>query len=305
MVRMTAVLVSMACLIPLTCGSVYAQAPPFDPVTFNVDGGGVHQSEADLKDGGGSFDVDRWFLSAGINYAWNFRSSIGLSVGGGRSIYTFDPEGAFGGGDPWSTAEDFRISAPIRFKVTERAVGFVIPTMRVNREKGADTGDSTTYGLFAAVAWRLSEDLTIGPGIGVFSRLEDSTRVFPVLAIDWNISDRWNLSTGSGLAASVGPGLTLGYKVSPHWTIGLSGRYEDVEFRLNEDGPAPEGIGRDQSFPLIVSGIVEPNDKTSFTLFAGAELGGTLKLKNALGVTVDETDYDPALIIGATFAVQF
>ena len=66
-----------------------------------------------------------------------------------------------------------------------------------------------------------------------------------------------------------------------------------------------EGIGRDQSFPLIVSGVLKPNPKTSLSLFAGLELGGELRLKNALGEIVSESSYDPAVIIGATFSLQF
>jgi hypothetical protein len=201
--------------------------------------------------------------------------------------------------------EDFRVSAPVRFKVGEKGVAFLIPTVRFNKENGADTGDSVTYGLFAAVAWRLNEDLTIGPGIGVFSRLEDSARIFPVLAIDWNITDHWNLSTGSGLGSSVGPGLSLSYKFNEHWKLALAGRYESEEFRLDDKGSAPGGVGRDQSFPLIISGILEPNKKLSFSLFAGMEFGGELKLKDTFGETIDKTKYDPALIIGASFAVQF
>jgi len=305
MVRLTAALSVVASLFLLPASTVEAQAPQEGPVSFSIDGGAAHQSEADLKDGGGGFEVDRWFVSAGINYAWDVRNSIGFTVGGGRSKYIFDPESGFGDGDPWGKVEDFRLSATARFRISETGTAIIIPTVRFNGENGADSGDSRTYGLFAAVAWRVNDGLTIGPGIGVFSRLEDGTRAFPVLVIDWDISERWNLSTGRGLAASQGPGLTLSYEASTHWTVALSGRYEDLEFRLDEEGPAPGGVGRDQSFPLVVSGIIRPNPKTSLALFAGLELGGKLKLKNSLDEIVHESSYDPAAIIGATFEFRF
>jgi len=305
MVRFKVALACLAGICIFPGGNLLAQAPATDPVTFSVDGGGVHQDTTDLKDGGGSFDVDRWFVSTGFTYAWDPRTSVGLTVGGGRSSYTFAADTGFGGGDPWENAEDFRVSTPIRFGFGEKGVAFLIPTVRFNKENGADTGDSVTYGLFAAMAWRIDENLTIGPGIGVFSRLEDSARIFPVLAIDWSITDHWNLSTGSGLGSSVGPGLTLSYKFNEHWKLGLAGRYESDEFRLDNEGPAPGGVGRDQSFPLVITGTLEPTRKIRFSLFAGAELGGELKLKDTFGVTVDESQYDPALIIGAAFAVDF
>jgi len=305
MVRFAPVAACLASSLLFCSTGLFAQDPPFDPFTFNVEGGGVHQSPSDMSDGGGSFDVDRWFLTAGATHTWESRNSIGFYVGGGRSSYTFDEETGFGGGAPWDSVEDFRLTAMSRFRVGERGIAFVVPTVRFNKERGADTGDSATYGLYLAMAWRLSPDLLIGPGVGVFSRLEDSARIFPLLAIDWNITDHWNLSTGSGLASSVGPGLVLSYKFNEHWKLGFGGRYESVEFRLDDEGADPGGVGRDQSFPLVVSGILEPNDKIRFSLFAGAELAGELKLKDSFGVTTDVTDYDPALIIGGTFSIDF
>jgi hypothetical protein len=155
------------------------------------------------------------------------------------------------------------------------------------------------------VTWRLNDDLTIGPGIGVFSRLESGTKAFPILAIDWNINERWNLSTGRGLAASVVPGLSLNYKINDDWSLGLSGRYEDVEFRLNEEGVAPGGIGRDQSIPLIFAAGLTPNKKLSLSVFAGLEFAGKLKLKDSAGVVLEESKYDLALLAGATFEFRF
>jgi len=294
----------MAVLTLLMAGIVEAQSLQTGPVKFSVDGGAAHQSESDLKDADGAFALDRWYVSAGVDYAWSARNSIGLTAGGGRTIYEFTQDSSFGGGEPWGKIEDYRISLTARFKISDRGTAFVIPTVRFNREKGADTGDSRSWGLFLAAAWRIRQGLTIGPGIGVFAKLDDGNRVFPVLAIDWDINEQWNLGTGRGLAASQGPGLTLSYKLSQRWRLGLSGRYEDLEFRLDDEGVAPGGIGRDQSFPLVFSGRFDASPKASFSLFAGVELGGELKLKNALGDVVDESKYDPALIIGATLTLQ-
>ena len=150
-----------------------------------------------------------------------------------------------------------------------------------------------------------SPDLTIGPGIGVFSRLENGTRVFPILAIDWNITEKWSLSTGRGLAASQGPGLTLSYSFNEQWYLGLSGRYEKNEFRLRRDGAVPNGVGQDRSFPLVLSGNWQPNRNIRLNLFAGMEFAGRLKLKDEFGDTLAESDYDTAAIFGGTFEVRF
>lgn len=274
-------------------------------VAFNFDGAGVHQSETDLSDGGGDFSVDGWFVRLGMDYGWTERDSIGISVGTGESTYEFGDFTGFGGGDPWDSVEESRVSVTWRFGFGEKGSFILVPTARFNSEKDAGSGDSSTYGVYAAAVWQVNPDLAIGPGIGVFSRLENDTRFFPILAIEWDINDRWFLSTGRGLAATQGPGLTLGYKLNEDWSLGLAGRYEDVEFRLDKEGPAAGGVGRDQSFPLVFFGTLEPNKTLKLSVFAGIELNGTLKLKNSTGDTVDKSSYDPAPVFGAVFNVRF
>jgi hypothetical protein len=306
MIRNNTILTTIGLLGLLCALPAQAQRPPqTGPWSFTIDGGAVHQAEADLKDSTGEFSADRWFLSAGVNYSWSKTSSVGASIGGGKSSYDFTDLTGFGNGEPWSTIEDSRLSLSTRFAVGEKGMAIIIPTVRFNGEKGTSNSDSRTWGLFGAVFWRLSETLTLGPGIGVFSRLEDGTKVFPFLAIDWNINDRWSLSTGRGLASSQGPGLTLSYKLNDDWSFGLAGRYEDVEFRLDDKGVAPGGLGRDQSFPLILNAELTPNPKMKFSFFAGMEFGGKLKLKNALDIVVEESKYDPAPIFGGTFEFRF
>jgi len=283
---------------------VAAQPQQKGPWFFNIDGGGVHQSKADLNDIEGNFSKDRWFVSAGVDYAWSQRDSIGISVGGGQYNYDFNDEKDSNGIDPWNKINDTRVTMTGRFGFGETGSIFIIPTLRFNGEKGASGSDST-WGIFAAATWRVKENLTIGPGIGIFSRLESGTKFFPVLAIDWDISERWNLSTGRGLASSQGPGLTLSYKLNDDWSFGLTGRHENAEFRLDNEGPAAGGVGRDQSTPLVFTASLTPNKKLNFSVFTGLEFGGKLKLKDSMNVLVEESDYDTALLFGATFDVRF
>ena len=305
MTRRTTVVTIITLFLMLCTMPVVAQEQQHGPFYFKVDGGGVHQSEADLTDSTGGFSADRWFVSAGMDYVWDRRTSLGFTVGGGKASYEFTDLTGFGGGDPWDKVEEARISLTWRFGFGETGSMIIVPTARIYGESGASAGDSSTYGLYAAAAWRINENLTIGPGFGVFSRLEDGTRIFPILAIDWDISERWNLSTGRGLAASLGPGLYLSYELNDDWSLGVAGRYEDIEFRLDDEGVAPGGVGRDQSMPLVFMATLEPSRKFSLSVFAGVEVNGELKLKDALGDVVEETSYDPAPVFGATFDVRF
>jgi len=87
--------------------------------------------------------------------------------------------------------------------------------------------------------------------------------------------------------------------------MGLAGRYERIEFRLNEEGATPGGVGEDRSFPLVLTANWQPNPIVGLNLFAGIELGGKLKLKNEFDELLAESDYDPAAIFGGTFELRF
>lgn len=289
----------------LTVSNATSAQPAPEGWFWTVDGLYAAQGDADIGDGGGEFSLQRVYLGASLDYLWNPRTALGVSVGGGLSRYDFSGESGLAPGEPWEDIEDWRVSLVSRFAITDQVSGLIIPSYRVNRESGASTSGADTWGLLAGVSWRLRPGLTLGPGIGVFERLEESTAVFPILVIDWDITERWNLSTGRGLAASQGPGLTLGYTVNDDWTVNLVGRYEQIDFRLDNEGPAPGGIGRDEVVPLVLGAEWSPNPGTRLSFFVGGEFGGTLELADRFGNVIAESDYDTALIGGASFSLRF
>lgn len=77
-----------------------------------------------------------------------------------------------------------------------------------------DTKKAMIGGLMTGFSYRFSDRLTIGPGIGVFNQIEDDATVVPILLIDWKITDRLSFGTGSGFAATLGPGVGLNYRLS-------------------------------------------------------------------------------------------
>ena len=289
---------------PVLTALLFATGSPAaseSPWVWTVDAATVHQGNVDFEQEDGAFSFDRWYLSAGVDYLWDRRTSLGFAMGGGRSNYDFDlPSGT----EPWDEIEDLRFSLAARFPINDRATALIRPSYRINREQGASTGASGTYGLLAGVSWRLNDRLTIGPGLAVIEQLEESANVFPIVLIDWQINERWSLSTGRGVAASEGPGLTLARTLNDDWSLKLSARYEDIDFRLNDSGAAPGGVGRDRAVPLFLAADWNPNPGLSLSLFAGAEFAGALILDDADGRRVSRADYETAYLLGATLRVR-
>ncbi len=279
---------------------------------YQFEAGAIFGQQAAM-DAGGDVAVDVWSSRLGARYAWTNGLSAGLSVGYGEQRYRFDTEpgapggtaSAFSGAAPWSHIRNVRVSAPVFWRPNERWNLFAIPTMRWNAEQGASLDDGRIGGLLTAASYRVNDRLSIGPGFGVFSELEDQTSWFPILAIDWRITDALTLSTGRGFAASRGPGLDLGWKVNERWTFSLGGRYEKERFRLDQRGVAPNGIGETMATSLYLIATRRLGYIGSLSAIAGVDLNGSLRLEDADGDLLDRTDYDPAPYFGATAKLRF
>ncbi|MEE4377615.1 MAG: DUF6268 family outer membrane beta-barrel protein [Candidatus Competibacteraceae bacterium] len=268
-----------------------------------VRGGYVHQFDTDL-DNGGSFDVDRFFIQGGLSYSMGPQRRISLAISGGRDQYDFS--GDFGlTAEPWDRVDRFGISTPVTWALDQQWTLFAIPTVRFYGESGASSSDSVTGGALAGFSYRISDNLTIGPGIGVLSQLEDSTSVFPILIVDWKITDRLSLSTGQGLGATQGPGLNLNYRFSDTWSFGLGGRYESLRFRLDDQGVAPDGVGEDRSIPIYLSATFNRGRDLQISVIGGAELNGELRIDDDNGRSIAKEDYETAPFLGATLNIRF
>jgi len=267
-------------------------------------GGYVHQLDADIDDGG-SFSVNRFFIQAGPTYTTENATSISLAVGYSFDGYNFSGKSGFGGRKPWEDINSLRLSIPVRWKMSQKWTGFISPTVRSTGEKGADFNEAITGGGFAGFSYFFSDRLSIGPGIGVLTQLEDSTRVIPILVINWKITDTLSLNTGRGIGATLGPGLTLDWRPSRTWSFSLGGRYESLRFRLDEGGVVPNGIGDDRAFPIFAGVGYSFTPMIRISFIGGVEVGGELRLEDEDGRSIIEENHDPAGFVGFAFNARF
>jgi hypothetical protein len=274
------------------------------PWVWGIAGGALHQADTDLKDSDGSFSVNRGFVQLNAGYAWDRRNTLSLSGGWGSSNYVFDDASRIEGVRPWGRIEDYRISLPIRFNVGEKADFIVIPSVRSYAEDGASLSDGQTEGVIAGMGWKFSDALTIGPGFGWYSELGGGSNAFPIVVVDWQITDRLSLQTGRGLAASQGPGFTLAYALNDRWKLSALARFEKIRFALDE-GVRGAAFGEDRSAPLLLSLDYTPWPMTSASVFVGAELNGELSLESDRGREIASSEYETAPLIGFSLQSRF
>jgi hypothetical protein len=263
------------------------------------------QFDSDLDSGGG-FRADRAYTAVNLSYAFEKKRTVSFSLGYGFGGYDFYGQSGLAGLTPWKNIHSTSLSMPVRWTLDdERWTLFAVPTLRSSAEEGASFSSSIHGGGFLGLSYYIDEHLTIGSGIGVLSQIEDNPRVFPVLLIDWKISETLSLGTGRGEGATLGPGLFLTWQPDIRWSLSIGGRYEKFRFRLDDEGTAPRGVGEDRTFPLLISATCNLSRQAQINLSGGLLLGGRLRLEDEEGHEIDEQDYDPAPFFGATFRYRF
>lgn len=299
--------VAFVALFALFSSAAFAQGTRQvdDQWVWSAAGGAVHQFSANLSDGSGDLSITRGFLSAGLGYAWSRDTSVSVSFGIGTSDYDFSSGTLIDGYKPWGRIRDYRLSVPVRFAPTEKMSVIVIPSLRTHAESGASLRDGRTEGVLGGFSWKFSDTLSIGPGFGWFSDVGDENNVFPILLVDWKITESLSLSTGRGLAASQGPGLSFNYELNQNWTLGLTARYEKTRFSLKEREDRSAGVGEDSSTPLYIVASYSPWPMTSMTALAGVDIGGNMSLEDGNGQRIAKTDLDTAMVFGFTFQSRF
>ena len=247
------------------------------------------QGNADI-DSGGEFSVNRGVVQLNSSRRVSNRLFTGLTLGYEEDDYNFSASSS----QPWNDIRTLQFGLSLRYLASEKWALFGLPLLRYSTEKGEDLSKGREYGLLAGASYRFSEKLTLGPGFGVISGIGGEEDFFPILLVNWNITDTLSLETGRGIAASRGPGLSLKWKPARQWELGIAARYEKSRFRLATDN----NIGEDKSVPVLLTASWKQSKQFSVTAFTGIETSGKLSLENSDGNRIESLSYDTAPLAG-------
>jgi hypothetical protein len=275
------------------------RGPPTGWGTF-FKGGSVHQFESE-SEGNGNFSLNRYYIEGGLAYLFRADRMVSFSAGYGQDDYSFKDLTTA----PWNNIDNFRLGVFSRWASDNGWTSFGAGSVRAYGEPDADLSDALTGALFGGASYRFNDRLSLGPGLGIVGQLEDNPTVFPIIVVDWSITDRLNLSTGGGMAATAGPGLSLSYKLTKHWNVGITGRYEKKRFRLDDGGIAPDGVGEDRNIPLVgaLSYVLYPGAQVS--VLTGLNFDGKLKAENENGGVLFNSTYGNTWLAGLTAQIRF
>lgn len=272
-------------------------------LSFTVSAGAESSLEADVQ-GGGALDVFRMRFGVTGKSELTRDLDLAVSVGYGLDLYDFSGTTRLGGVDPWENIHTLSIAALLSLDLNDDWTVFGGPVVQFAREDNVGLDDSFIGGAVVGATYKVSSALTVGGGIGVVTQIEDDARLFPVIVLDWEISDTLRLTSQTSGAAGRS-GLELVYDLGNDWETAIGGSYDFRRFRLDDEGIAPEGVGEETRIPIRARLSYRAGDHFVIDLYAGIAMSSELVLEDADGVLLGREDVDPAGLFGLTFTISF
>ena len=273
-------------------------------ITFDPQYAHVFNSEVD--DNQGEFNLDRLRLRLQGRTVLNDTWELGYGFKYQFDGFGFAETGTFGASpSPWTDIHtvQFHVGATVKF--TEQWRGFGGGQFRFARETGAGWSDSFEGGGAFGASYSFSRTLTLGGGLGVETQLEDGLLFYPVIVIDWQIADRWLLTTRMSTGWADQTGIQLVYDWTETLDVSVGVAYDYQRFRLNDDGPSPGGVGLFTATPVYAMLTWIPSSSVHLSVFAGANTMGELELRNSSGNSISKKNYGLGFLFGAQASVTF
>jgi hypothetical protein len=293
----------MACL---ACAAAAQTGPPAGrgapgPVGATVTAGAFGILRAGL-DGGGRMGFTLQDVAAAVMVRPTGSLAAGVAAEVDRIRFDFDGSALSDAGEPWEDVTILSLALPLSVQAWGGDLR-VAPSVRWAQEDGASAGSARVVGGILSYTRERPGGLTLGLGAAVFSGLEDVWG-FPFVAVRWQISDSLRLSNPSPLGPATPAGLELSWRFASRWELGTGACYRSERFRLDGDGPAPEGIGEWTGMPAWVR-LAHRLGPLQVSAFVGAVFAGRLQVEDRDGARIGSERIDPAPLTGLAASVRF
>jgi len=269
--------------------------------SFSIEGGWIWQLRTDLTDtAAGRFTHDRGHLR--VRGRIPLRDDLELLLAARQQRDNFGFSGMVG---PWSSINTTQATAALQWQATQQWQIFGGGMARWAAEQGGTLSDGFEGGGAMGAAYAFSEDLILGGGVGVQTRIEDELLIYPIIVAEWKIADRLRLSTRltSGWADQTGAELV--YAASDTVDVGVSAVFDYQRFRLSDSASARSGVGVTEALPVSFFVSIDVCPRGSLTAFIGVNAYGRLKTTDSAGNDLWASDHDPAPVLGIQGTIRF
>lgn len=255
------------------------------PPEFQVDPYLKAAQRAKLQDVDADVRAPRVGLDLSGQWTLLSRLQLGLETDFEHShyrLFNFD-QVLPGVAEPLRDAFQVKLSPRLKYALDDRWALLAGATVGAAGSPDADLQRSFTYGGFVGFHRQFDERFGMTFGVAASTRLEDHVHVLPLVGVNWRISQRWRLDVE-------GAGGKLSYAFRPPLRVFVGLAYELHEFRFAGDSSIPEGVLRDQSFPVSLGLDWRPYPATRVVFALGSNFDTTYRVRDSQGHTLFDKD---------------
>jgi hypothetical protein len=255
-------------------------------------------------DGGGTLSTTSLIFNADISRQLNEKLRLGVGFSYEFTDYDFSGLTSFPVARPWQEVQRLGFSFPIMYTLTDNWRLLITPTVQFSGEFGARWGDAMVYGGAIALTYAFRPDAVFGLGVAGYADIEEA-KVFPFAVVKWQITDRLRLTNPFRTSPAGPAGLELSYAVTKQWTVGIGGAYRSHRFRLDSNGPIPNGIGEYKNIPTFVRLSYKPVPAFGIDLYSGVSFLNKLYVDAPDGDNLYKTTHNVAPLVGVGLSGSF
>jgi hypothetical protein len=295
---------------PLLAQDAEQPAPPAEELALPAEGQaapwrwtldliGRHGFDADLEETG-EVSTTRYDAILGVGGRLDDQSFLRFNLRFETSSYDFSNADSLGAGPDGPIDEGYDITLrPVYVRQVNEEWGWIAsPFLRFSGERDVNLGDALQVGGFVGVSRRFNENFSLSLGGGAQSRFEDDALVIPYIAFEWTPTESLTIE-------SDGLGVRARRQLDEEWSARIFARWEPRDFRLDEDGPIPGGVLRDDEVLVGLGMTWAPSQQSSLDFMLGATVYRELEVLNSSGDTLRREQLEPAPFVSVRFTWAF
>lgn len=278
-----------------------APTPPNFPLwDFRIGADAYATTDADFDAGPGR--VRRTVVGAGAGTTITLSPRLQVRLDGRgewrqyefRGATMFDPSG-----EPFDSLYRAHFDALGLFQATERWQMVVGARISSQGEGDADVNDSLGGRLYGGPVYTFSENLTVGLGLLVQSRMEDSPLIAPAPLVTYRFNEvySFHFNTLEGAELRYDPSERFGLALEFDWG------YDD--FRLDDDGFAADGVYRETAVRVGLHGVWRPTRNIDLTAGIGSFVWQEVELLDSNGEELSQDNLMPSGYVSVGFQYRF
>ncbi len=276
---------------------------PMENLRFSLSGAPIYYFPSKV-DGGGNLSVFTLILNTEVSKQLNDKLGAGISFTYKYDNYRFSGMDGFSVPFPWSSVHTFTVAVPLFYSLNDKWRLMLIPIGQFSGEDGASFGDALSYGGAVGASYVFGPKLELGLGLAGFYDLAE-VRFFPYPILRIKLSDRIRVTNPFRTSPAGPAGVEISYVLNDRWGVGFGWAYRSPRFRLEKNGPIPNGIGEYRNFPIFLRLSYKLSPALRIDGYSGVSLFNKIYINDNKGNELFRTKQNVAPLIGMAISGDF